>query len=62
MKAHMEQYLDSSKCINWKHPLVATKAAELAEGCLSDEAVAKRCFEFVRDSIMLKNDDKIVHF
>jgi transglutaminase-like putative cysteine protease len=47
----MKQYLDSSEYIDWKHPLVATKATELAEGSLSDETVAKRCFEFVRDSI-----------
>jgi len=47
----MKQYLGSSEYINWKHPLVATKAAELAEGSLSEETVAKRCFEFVRDSI-----------
>lgn len=51
MKEHMEQYLDSSEFIDWKHPLVTAKAAELAEACLSAEAVAKRCFEFVRDSI-----------
>lgn len=47
----MEQYLASSEYIDWKHPLVAEKAAELAGGCHSDEAVAKRCFEYVRDSI-----------
>ena len=47
----MQQYLNSSEYIDWNHPLVATKAAELAAGCVSDEAVAKRCFEFVRDSI-----------
>lgn len=47
----MEQYLGSSEHIDWKHPLVAAKATELAEGCHSDEEVAKRCFEFVRDSI-----------
>ena len=47
----MKAYLDSSEYIDWKHPLVAAKAAELAEGCLTDEAVAKRCFEFVRDAI-----------
>lgn len=47
----MEQYLDSSEYIDWKQPLVTAKAAELAEGCLSDEAITKRCFEFVRDSI-----------
>jgi transglutaminase-like putative cysteine protease len=47
----MEQYLSSSEYIDWKHPLVVAKATELAEGCPSDESVAKRCFEFVRDFI-----------
>jgi len=51
MKAGMEHYLDSSEYIDWNHPLVLAKAAELAEGGLSDDAIAKRCFEFVRDSI-----------
>lgn len=47
----MEQFLGSSEYIDWKHHLVAAKAAELADGCQSDEAIAKRCFEFVRDTI-----------
>ncbi len=47
----MKAYLGSSEHIDWKHPLVAAKAAELAEDCLTDEAVAKCCFEFVRDAI-----------
>lgn len=47
----MEQYLESSEFIDWKHPTITRKAAELAEGCTSDEAVAKKCFEFVRDSV-----------
>ncbi|MGZ5028567.1 MAG: transglutaminase-like domain-containing protein [Methylobacter sp.] len=47
----MEQYLGSSEYIDLKHHLVAAKAAELADGCHSDEAIAKRCFEFVRDTI-----------
>ncbi len=51
MKTDLEQYLDSSEYIDWKHPLVTAKAAELAEGCHSDEAVAKHCFEFVRNAI-----------
>jgi len=45
----MENYLVHSEHIDWKHPQVSAKAAELALGCLSDEAVAKRCFEFVKD-------------
>lgn len=51
MKLDIENYLDSSEYIDCDHPLVAAKAAELAEGCDSDEAIAKRCFEFVRDAI-----------
>jgi len=51
MNIDMEHYLDSSEYIDWKHTLVVVKAAELAEGCDSEEAVAKRCFEFVRDAI-----------
>jgi len=47
----MDDYLESSEHIDWKHPLLMTKAAELAVGCVSDEAIAKRCFEFVRDGI-----------
>jgi len=47
----MKHYLGSNEYIDWMHPLVAAKAAELAEGCHSDEAVAKHCFEFVRDTI-----------
>jgi len=47
----MKAYLENSDYIDWKHPLVITKAAELAEGCLGDESIAKRCFEFVRDAI-----------
>jgi len=46
-----QSYLESSEYIDWEHPLVAAKAVELADGAVSDEAVAKRCFEFVRDSI-----------
>ncbi|MCX7099029.1 MAG: transglutaminase family protein [Methylococcales bacterium] len=47
----MKRYLACSEYIDWKHPLVLAKAAELAEGCLSDELIAKRCFGFVRDAI-----------
>lgn len=47
----MEKYLTSSEHIDCDHPLVAEKAAELSGGCRSDAVIAKRCFEFVRDSI-----------
>ena len=35
----MKAYLDSSEYIDWKHPLVIAKAAELAEGYLTDELI-----------------------
>jgi len=47
----MRAYLANSEYIDWSHPLVAAKAAELAGGVSGDEAVARRCFDFVRDSI-----------
>jgi hypothetical protein len=51
MKIDTEKYLGNSEYIDCDHPLVAARAAELAEGCLTDEAIAERCFEFVRDAI-----------
>ena len=50
-KLHLEPYLAESEYIDWKHALVAAKAAELAGACKSDDTIAKRCFEFVRDDI-----------
>lgn len=47
----MNHYLASSEYIDWQHPLITAKASELANGCQNDEAIAKRCFEFVRDHI-----------
>lgn len=47
----MKQYLEHSEYIDWKHPAVLAKAAELGAHGESDAAIAKRCFEFVRDSI-----------
>jgi transglutaminase-like putative cysteine protease len=49
--AMMKAYLESSEYIDWKHPLIIAKAAELSEDCLSEESIAKQCFEFVRDAI-----------
>lgn len=47
----MKQYLTSSKYIDCRHPAITSKATELADNCPDDAAVAKRCFEFVRDAI-----------
>lgn len=55
----MDQYLESSTYIDWKQPLVAAKAVRLARECADDEAIAKRCFEFVRDSIKHSWDHRL---
>lgn len=47
----MDRYLESSDYIDWKHPTVIAKAAELTRDSGSEETSAKRCFEFVRDGI-----------
>jgi transglutaminase-like putative cysteine protease len=47
----MNAYLAASAYIDWRHPLILGKAAELAGAGKTDEVVAKRCFEFVRDDV-----------
>ncbi|MEM8603835.1 MAG: transglutaminase family protein [Cyanobacteria bacterium P01_H01_bin.121] len=44
-------YLSSSNIIDWHHPRVLTKAQQLAHGLESPLAIAKACFEWVRDEI-----------
>lgn len=51
MTSTAQAYLASGEYVDWKHPLVTAKAQELAAGCASDEAIAERCFAFVRDAI-----------
>ncbi|HET7832659.1 MAG TPA: transglutaminase family protein [Gallionella sp.] len=48
---YIQSYLKSSEHIDWKHPQVLQQASFLAAGATSEEEVARRCFEFVRDSI-----------
>ena len=47
----MQTYLTSSHYIDWQHPDVLAQAQALAAGCTTPEAIAKACFEFVRDHI-----------
>lgn len=47
----MKTYLESSDCIDWRHPLVSAKAGELAAGADDPVEIARRCFRFVRDEI-----------
>lgn len=47
----MTEYLAASYYINWDHPNVLAKAKALASGLSSPEAIARKCFEYVRDEI-----------
>lgn len=51
MSARLDKYLASSEYIDWQNPLIATEAAALANGWVTEEEIVLRCFEFVRDEI-----------
>jgi transglutaminase-like putative cysteine protease len=54
-----KHYLADSEYIDWRHPLVLSKAAVLSGGTADDEGITRRCFEFVRDSIKHSWDYKL---
>ena len=47
----MQQYLESTEYIDWKNTEVLARAESLAEGLTDLEAIARRCFVYVRDEI-----------
>ncbi len=47
----MENYLKITEIIDWQHPTIQKLAKELAAGHETSEAIAKVCFEWVRDEI-----------
>jgi transglutaminase-like putative cysteine protease len=52
----MEQFLKPTEVIDWIHPAVSSKARELAKNTTGTLETAKRCFEWVRDSIQHSSD------
>jgi transglutaminase-like putative cysteine protease len=52
----MKQYLAESEIVDFSHPAVSALAKTLADGCTNKEAVAKACFEYVRDEIRHTGD------
>ncbi len=54
----MQAYLQATAIIDHDHPEVAALAQELGSGLTDDTAVAKRCFEYVRDEIRHSGDHK----
>lgn len=48
---NLEAYLSPNEAVDSGHPAIVALAKELANGLGGDEAIAKACFEFVRDNI-----------
>lgn len=55
----MEEYLQVSDVIDWQHTKVLQLAKELASKHQTPEAIAKACFEWVRDQIRHSFDYKM---
>lgn len=55
----MQKYLESSEFINWTNPEIEALASHLKGSSLKDTEIAKKCFEFVRDSIRHSWDFKV---
>jgi transglutaminase-like putative cysteine protease len=47
----LQKFPAHSEFIDRDHPAIVAKAGELAEGAGGEVEIARRCFEFVRDSI-----------
>lgn len=47
----MEEYLKVSEVIDWQHPEIRECAKQIASGYQTPTAIAKACFEWVRDEI-----------
>ena len=54
----MEEYLKETEIVNYSNKEVTNLAKNLANKAKSDEEIAKRCFEFVRDEIRHSGDYK----
>jgi len=46
-----QEYLTANEAVDSEYPTIIAKAKELSKGLESDEAIAKNCFEYVRDEI-----------
>lgn len=52
----MEKYLRVSEVIDWQHPAVMERAKQIALEFETPMAIAKACFEWVRDEILHSYD------
>jgi transglutaminase-like putative cysteine protease len=47
----MEEYLQVTEIIDWQHPEIIKCSQKIASGHKTPDAIAKACFEWVRDNI-----------
>jgi transglutaminase-like putative cysteine protease len=47
----MEEYLQVTEVIDWQHPEIIKCSQQIASGHKTQDAIAKACFEWVRDNI-----------
>jgi|GEM_PF-879763 len=50
------KFIEATPIINYLDSEIQKLAVELSDGCSSDEAIAKNCFEYVRDEIRHSGD------
>ena len=55
----MKEYLQVSQVIDWDHPEIVKCAKQITLECESPEAIAKACFEWVRDEVFHSCDFKM---
>ena len=56
---NIKQFLESSYYIDWKNYEIKALANSLASNVSTEEAIAKNCFEWVRDNIKHSSDYKL---
>lgn len=52
----VDEFLAHSEVIDWRHPAVMAKSRALRGDLTDDVAIARRCFEWVRDEIKHSSD------
>ncbi len=55
----LDKYLASSEFIDWQHPEILKTAQTLSQGKATPVAIAKSCFEYVRDEIKHSSDYRL---
>ena len=55
----MEEYLKVSEIIDWKNPQILELSSQISSKYQTQEAIAKACFEWVRDKIKHSSEYKL---